>query len=72
MKLSRRSIIKAGIGFSASFFARPVDVFAQAQPLLQKKIPSSGESMPIIGIGTAVGLAMAVMASFLSPVLRPA
>ncbi|HMF50159.1 MAG TPA: aldo/keto reductase [Candidatus Saccharimonadales bacterium] len=53
MKLSRRSIIKAGIGFSASFFARPVDVFAQAQPLLQKKIPSSGESIPIIGIGTA-------------------
>ena len=39
MKLSRRSIIKAGIGFSASFFARPVDVFAQAQPLMQKKIP---------------------------------
>jgi aryl-alcohol dehydrogenase-like predicted oxidoreductase len=53
MKLSRRSIIKAGIGFSASFFARPGDVFAQAQPLLQKKIPSSGESIPIIGIGTA-------------------
>ena len=53
MKLSRRSIIKAGIGFSASFFARRVDVFAQAQPLLQKKIPSSGESIPIIGIGTA-------------------
>ena len=53
MKLSRRSIIKAGIGFSASFFARPVAVFAQAQPLLQKKIPSSGESIPIIGIGTA-------------------
>ncbi len=53
MKLSRRSIIKAGIGFSASLFARPVDVFAQAQPLLQKKIPSSGESIPIIGIGTA-------------------
>src|SRR6185503_12592410 len=53
MKLSRRSIIKAGIGFSASFFARPVDVCAQAQPLLQKKIPSSGESIPIIGIGTA-------------------
>src|SRR6185503_8316279 len=53
MKLSRRSIIKAGIGFSASFFARPVDVFAQAQPLLRKKIPSSGETIPIIGIGTA-------------------
>ena len=53
MELSRRSIIKAGIGFSASLLARPFDVFAQAQPLLQKKIPSSGESIPIIGIGTA-------------------
>jgi len=53
MKLSRRSIIKAGIGFSAALLARPVDVFSQAQPLLQKKIPSSGESIPIIGIGTA-------------------
>jgi aryl-alcohol dehydrogenase-like predicted oxidoreductase len=53
MKLSRRSIIKAGIGFSAAFMARPVDVFAQAQPLIQKKIPSSGEGIPIIGIGTA-------------------
>jgi aryl-alcohol dehydrogenase-like predicted oxidoreductase len=53
MELSRRSIIKAGIGFGASLLVRPVDVFAQAQPLLQKKIPSSGESIPIIGIGTA-------------------
>lgn len=53
MKLSRRSMIKAGVGFGAALLARPVDVFAQAQPLLQKKIPSSGESIPIIGIGTA-------------------
>jgi aryl-alcohol dehydrogenase-like predicted oxidoreductase len=53
MKCSRRSIIKAGIGFGASLLARPADAFAQAQPLIQKKIPSSGESIPIIGIGTA-------------------
>ena len=32
---------------------RPDAIFAQSQPLLQKKIPSSGESIPIIGIGTA-------------------
>jgi len=28
-------------------------LFAQAEPLIQKKIPSSGESIPVIGIGTA-------------------
>lgn len=32
---------------------RPDAIFAQSQSLLQKKIPSSGESIPIIGIGTA-------------------
>jgi aryl-alcohol dehydrogenase-like predicted oxidoreductase len=33
--------------------ASPGDIFAQAQPLIQKKIPSTGESIPIIGLGTA-------------------
>ena len=28
-------------------------VAAQSQPLIQKKIPSSGETIPIIGLGTA-------------------
>jgi aryl-alcohol dehydrogenase-like predicted oxidoreductase len=28
-------------------------LFAQAEPLIQRKIPSSGESLPIVGIGTA-------------------
>jgi len=53
MDPDRRTVIKAGLGFGASVFLPAGDLFAQAQPLLQKKIPSSGESLPIIGIGTA-------------------
>ena len=53
MELSRRNVIKAGLGFGASLLLRPEYLAAQSQPLIQKKIPSSGEGMPIIGIGTA-------------------
>jgi aryl-alcohol dehydrogenase-like predicted oxidoreductase len=53
LDIHRRSVIKAGLGLGASLFLRSSEIFAQSQPLLQKKIPSSGESIPIIGIGTA-------------------
>jgi aryl-alcohol dehydrogenase-like predicted oxidoreductase len=53
MDLSRRVVIKAGLGMGASLLLRPEYLSAQNQPLIQKKIPSSGEAMPIIGIGTA-------------------
>lgn len=53
MDLSRRTIIKAGLGMGVSLLVRPEYLAAQTQPLIQKKIPSSGEAMPIIGIGTA-------------------
>jgi aryl-alcohol dehydrogenase-like predicted oxidoreductase len=53
MNLGRRTVIKAGLGLGASMLLQPRDLFAQAQPLIQKKIPSSGENIPIIGIGTA-------------------
>jgi len=53
MDMHRRTVIKAGLGLGASMLLPATDLFAQAQPLLQKKIPSSGESIPIIGIGTA-------------------
>ena len=53
MDLSRRTVIKAGLGMGASLLLRPEYLSAQSQPLIQKKIPSSGEAMPIIGIGTA-------------------
>lgn len=54
MHLSRRSFLKAGMGVGAAWMGLPcVSLSAQSPPLLQKKIPSSGESIPIIGLGTA-------------------
>jgi aryl-alcohol dehydrogenase-like predicted oxidoreductase len=53
MDLNRRSFLKAGMGLGAAWMALPAG-FSRAQgALLQKKIPSSGESIPIIGLGTA-------------------
>ena len=53
MQLSRRELLKAGIGAGASLFLPSTDMLAQAGPLIQKKIPSTGESVPIVGLGTA-------------------
>jgi aryl-alcohol dehydrogenase-like predicted oxidoreductase len=53
MNLSRRDFLKAGAGAGAALLLPDGRVNAQAGALLQKKIPSSGETIPIIGIGTA-------------------
>ena len=53
MKISRRSLIKATLGLAATKLWRGGDAFAQGQALIRKPIPSSGETIPIIGIGTA-------------------
>lgn len=53
MKMSRRELLKAGIGVGASVFLPAAGLRAQALPLIQRKIPSTGESVPIIGLGTA-------------------
>ncbi len=53
MNIHRRTMIKAGLGLGAAMLIPDGGLFAQGQPLIQKKIPSSGESIPIIGIGTA-------------------
>jgi aryl-alcohol dehydrogenase-like predicted oxidoreductase len=53
MDIHRRTVIKAGALLGASMLLEPAGALAQSQPLLQKKIPSSGEAIPIIGIGTA-------------------
>lgn len=53
MELNRRELLKAGIGAGASMLLPSAQLFAQAGSLIQKKIPSSGESLPVIGIGTA-------------------
>ena len=51
MQWSRRELLKAGIVGGASIFLPPT--LALADSLIQRKIPSSGESLPVIGIGTA-------------------
>ena len=53
MDIQRRNVIKAGLALGGAMFLPSFELRAQAQPLIQKKIPSSGESIPIIGIGTA-------------------
>jgi aryl-alcohol dehydrogenase-like predicted oxidoreductase len=53
MNMRRRTVIKAGLGLGASLLLSPGDILAQAQGLIQKKIPSTGEGIPIIGLGTA-------------------
>src|SRR6266508_975286 len=53
MNIDRRTVIKAGFGLGVAMLWPRDGLLAQAQPLIQKKIPSSGESIPIIGIGTA-------------------
>jgi len=53
MQIGRRAVIKAGMGLAATMLFPDHGSFAQAESLIQKKIPSSGESIPVIGIGTA-------------------
>ena len=53
MDSGRRSVIKAGLAMGASLLLPPEFSSAQGQSVIEKKIPSSGEAIPIIGIGTA-------------------
>ena len=53
MNPSRRSFLKAGFAAGAALLLPSGETVAQGAPLLQKKIPSSGEMIPIIGLGTA-------------------
>ena len=62
MSLSRRDAIKIGLGVGATAlvgYGRPTalmgsrPVFTQTGELITKPIPSSGERIPVVGIGTA-------------------
>jgi len=53
MNINRRAALKAAIGLGAAMVLQPIKLFAQSQPLIRKRIPSSGETIPIVGIGTA-------------------
>jgi aryl-alcohol dehydrogenase-like predicted oxidoreductase len=53
MQISRRHFLKTSAGIGATMLLPQNFATAQSEPLLQKKIPSSGEMIPIIGLGTA-------------------
>jgi len=51
--LNRRDFLKTAAGMGAAMMLPGNFAAAQSGTLLQKKIPSSGEMIPIIGLGTA-------------------
>ena len=53
MQINRRDFLKSGIAAGAALALPAKALFGQSTALLQKKIPSSGESIPVVGIGTA-------------------
>jgi aryl-alcohol dehydrogenase-like predicted oxidoreductase len=53
MSLNRRELLKMGVCAGASVLLRPGRLLAQPEPLIQKKISSTGETIPVIGVGTA-------------------
>ena len=58
MTLSRRDLVKIGAGASAAVAlgAKPGfghGIFRQASPVRARPIPSTGEEIPVVGIGTA-------------------
>jgi len=52
MKMTRRDLLVGVSGVALATLA-PGPSFAQAAPLIRKAIPSSGELIPVIGVGTA-------------------
>jgi aryl-alcohol dehydrogenase-like predicted oxidoreductase len=53
MGTSRRDFLRAVLAAGAATLLSRSEATSQQTPLLQKKIPSSGEMIPIIGLGTA-------------------
>ena len=53
MTLTRRTVIKTGLAIGASACLPGTRLLGQSEALIQRSIPSSGESLPVIGIGTA-------------------
>jgi diketogulonate reductase-like aldo/keto reductase len=51
----RRKLIKSGLGMLATMTALPQLAISQTNknPLIKKAIPSTGESIPVIGLGTS-------------------
>lgn len=52
MKVSRRDFAKAGLGVASLAAIGAAGTRAESNGLLNKAIPSSGETLPIVGLGT--------------------
>ena len=53
MKISRREMLKISAGAGAGLLLSELPAFAEQQPLLMRTIPSSGEEVPAVGLGSA-------------------
>ena len=53
VKISRRKMLKMSAGAGAGLLLSELPAFAQQQPLLMRSIPSSGEEIPAVGLGSA-------------------
>ena len=51
---SRRTLLTAGTATGAAALLPDLPAWAQAPALMARKIPASGELLPVIGIGTAI------------------
>jgi len=52
MKISRREFAKASLGAASLAALGGTGALAESQDMLRKAVPSSGEKLPIIGLGT--------------------
>ena len=53
MKISRREMLKISAGAGAGLLLSELPAFSQQQPQLMRTIPSSGEMIPAVGLGSA-------------------
>jgi aryl-alcohol dehydrogenase-like predicted oxidoreductase len=54
IRYTRRKILQLGAGLGAAAALGIAPARAQAKPLLARKIPRTGEMLPVIGMGTAI------------------
>jgi aryl-alcohol dehydrogenase-like predicted oxidoreductase len=70
-QLSRRDTLRMALGVSVGLALRPGDLWAlddsQAASLVTKPIPSTGERLPVVGIGTARRYDVAASEAELAP-----
>lgn len=53
MFATRRDLLKAGLGSGAALLLVSRRLEAEPGPLIERPIPSTGERLPVIGVGTA-------------------